>query len=335
MTRAAAELAIVIVNWNGGPFLRAAVESVARHPPRVSFEIVVVDNASTDDSLDWLRAGGADELLGAGRVRLVVNAENVGFSKGNNQGFALTDAPLLFLLNSDAEVREGAIDKLVETIRADARTGAVGPRLVNPDGSLQPSVFRNPQAAWEILVAGLRLDRLLPASARGRLLLGGHWDHATRRDVTRLSGAAMLVRREVVERVGGLDERFHMYGEDVEWCLRIARAGWRLVHEPGAVVMHHGSGSSKQRWGDLETYRRVIDGQLRCQEFCLSRPRHVANILAGASVSAISYARRRAGGGRTDEQRAALSLYAKYLRRALAPAARRDEPTLGGEKRHA
>jgi N-acetylglucosaminyl-diphospho-decaprenol L-rhamnosyltransferase len=330
----AAEVSIVIVNWNGGPFLRAAVESVARHPPRVAFEIIVIDNASSDDSLDWLRAGGADALLGAGRVRLVENAENLGFSKGNNQGFALSDAPLLFLLNSDAEVRAGALDKLVETIRSDARVGAVGPRLVNPDGSLQASVFRNPQAAWEILVAGLRLDRLIPARLRGGLLLGGHWDHATRRDVTRVSGAAMMVRREVIEDVGGLDERFHMYGEDVEWCLRIARAGWRIVHEPEAVVMHHGSGSSKQRWGDLETYRRVIDGQLRCQEYCLSRPRLVSNILASAAVASLSYARRRAGGGPVAEQGTALSLYAKYLRRALAPA-RADDRPLGGKKRHA
>ena len=313
------ELAIVIVNWNGGGLLRAAVESIARHPPGVPYEVVVVDNASTDDSLAWLRSGEAQAALGGAPLQLIENADNRGFSKANNQGFAATRAPLLLLLNSDAEVRAGAIDRLVETLRADERTGAVGPRLVNPDGSLQASVFRNPPTAWHTLVEGFRLARLLPARLRGELLLGGHWDHARRRRVPRLSGAAMLIRREMVDEVGGLDERFHMYGEDVEWCLRITRGGWRMVHEPEAVVMHHGSGSSKQRWGSLETYRRIIDGQLSFQEQCLSRPHRLANIAAAAAVASASFAWQSARGHEATEQRAALALYSKYLGRALRP----------------
>lgn len=313
------ELAIVIVNWNGGGLLRAAVESVARHPPRLPFEIVVVDNASTDDSLAWLRSGEARAALAGAPLTLIENTENRGFSRANNQGFAATRAPLLLLLNSDAEVRAGAIDRLVETLRADERTGAVGARLVNPDGSLQASVYRNPPVAWHTLVEGFRLSRLIPAGWRGELLLGGHWDHARRRRVPRLSGACLLVRRDLIEEVGGLDESFHMYGEDVEWCLRIARAGWHLVHEPDAVVMHHGSGSSRQRWGSLETYRRIIDGQLRFQEQCLSRPRRLSNLVAESAVASVSLAWQRLRGREAAEQRAALGLYAKYLGRALRP----------------
>ncbi|MGB8511006.1 MAG: glycosyltransferase, partial [Pyrinomonadaceae bacterium] len=176
-----AELSIIIVNWNGGDFLRRAVECVAAAPPRTSFDIIVIDNHSSDDSLERMRASTVVKQLDAAQLRVVVNADNLGFSKANNQGFGLTDAPLLFLLNSDAEVRAGAIDKLVETIRSEHETGACGPLLVNPDGTLQPSVFRNPPTAWETLLSGFRLHRLLPARARGELLLGGHWDHATRR----------------------------------------------------------------------------------------------------------------------------------------------------------
>ncbi|MGB8508948.1 MAG: glycosyltransferase, partial [Pyrinomonadaceae bacterium] len=142
-------------------------------------------------------------------------------------------------------------------------------------------------------------------------------DHATRRRVPRLSGAALLVKREVIDEVGGLDERFHMYGEDVEWCLRIRRAGWQLVHEPSAVVMHHGSGSSKKRWGNLETTRRIVDGQLRFQEFCLSRRQIVSNILASSMIAALSLVWQTLRGGQVAEQRVALGLYARYLRRAL------------------
>ncbi|MCA1594048.1 MAG: glycosyltransferase [Acidobacteria bacterium] len=312
-----AELSIIIVNWNGEDLLRRAVESVVEAPPGVSFEIIVIDNASSDDSLARMRASDAVKRLGAEQLRVVVNSENLGFSKANNQGFALTDAPLLLLLNSDAEVRAGAIDKLIETLRAGQRNGACGPRLVNPDGTLQPSVYRNPPTAWETLLSGFRLYRLLPARLRGELLLGGHWDHARRRRVPRLSGAALLVKREVIDDIGGLDERFHMYGEDVEWCLRMSRAGWWLVHEPEAVVMHHGSGSSKQRWGNLETMRRIVDGQLRFQEYCLSRPQRIANITASALVAALSSAWQAMRGGSRQEQRVALSLYAAYFKRAL------------------
>ena len=321
----AVELSIIIVNWNGGAFLRAAIESVIDAPPGVEFDIIVVDNASTDASLDWLRSPEATKRLGGVSLRLVVNTANAGFSKANNQGFALSDAPLLFLLNSDAEVRAGTLDKAVATLKSDGRIGAVGPRLVNPDGSLQPSVFRNPPAPWEILLAGFRLHRLLPANLRARLLLGGYWNHADRRSVKRLSGAAMLVRREVIERVGGLDERYHMYGEDVEWCLRISRGGWLLVHEPDAVVMHHGGQSSKQRWGDVEAAHRIIDGQLRFQERCLARPHLVSNILASAAVAGVSYAWRGLRGAPAAEARMALGLYAKYLKRTLRANDNEDE----------
>ena len=111
------ELSVIFVNWNGGGLLRRAVESVERFAPSLPFEIVVVDNASTDGSRDWLRSLGP-------RVRLVENEENLGFSKANNQGIRASRAPFVFLLNTDAEVRPGAIDQLLETLRSDERAGA-------------------------------------------------------------------------------------------------------------------------------------------------------------------------------------------------------------------
>src|SRR2546423_7431704 len=148
------ELSIIIVNWNGGELLRRSLESVAAHPPRCPYEIVVVDNASTDGSREWLMS------LGAG-VRLILNEENQGFGRGNNQAFAATEAPLLFLLNSDAEVHAGAIDALVETINSDERIGVTGPRLINPDGTLQASVWRNPVTPFETVANTLRLYKLM------------------------------------------------------------------------------------------------------------------------------------------------------------------------------
>ena len=129
------ELAIIIVNWNGGELLHRCLESIRKFPPAVSYEVVVVDNASTDGTREWL------ELQ---TVRLIKNQDNVGFGRANNIAFRETKQPFLFLLNSDAELQTGSIDKLLETIKSDPGFGVVGPRLHNPDGTLQASVWRNP-----------------------------------------------------------------------------------------------------------------------------------------------------------------------------------------------
>ncbi|MBA3257472.1 MAG: glycosyltransferase family 2 protein [Pyrinomonadaceae bacterium] len=316
------ELSVVIVNWNGGGLLRRCLACIVQHAPLVPYEVIVVDNASTDASVAWLHSEEAHALLGETPLRVIENQENRGFSQANNQAITLSNAPLLFLLNPDTEVRPKAIDTLIAGLQSARTIGACGPRLVNPDGSLQPSVWHNPPAAWEILLSGLKIYRLLPPRLRGRLLLGPHWDHAQRRKVPRLSGAALMVKRRVVEQVGGLDERFHMYGEDAEWCARMIRDGWVLLHEPEAVVVHHGSQSSIRRWGNAETLRRIIDGQLRFQSYFLPRRRLLINVLASATVSGLAHLRRSARGQSTDETGIALELYRKYLKYALGMTAR-------------
>ncbi|MGH9942613.1 MAG: glycosyltransferase family 2 protein [Pyrinomonadaceae bacterium] len=305
------ELSIIVVNWNGGDLLRRCVESVWQSPPGVPYEIVVVDNASTDHSLDWLRANPRDNL------RLIENAENLGFGKGNNQGFAATGAPLLFLLNSDAEVRPGAIDALVATLNSDERIGACGPRLVNPDGSLQASVWRNPMTPPEMIATSLRLYRLMPRRLRGELLLGYHWDHSRRRRANMLSGAAILAKRRMIDEVGGFDERFHMYGEDTEWCLRIARSGWWMVFEPAATVMHHGGQSSGKRWTNLEKQGVEYESFFRYQRYCLSRPHVLANLCTGYALAQLQHLWRLWQRRPLDETDMIRGLYYKELKRNL------------------
>lgn len=313
------DLAIIIVNWNGGDLLRRTVESVIRNPPAVSYEIVVVDNASTDDGLARLRASQlSHDALAQGALRIIENDENLGFGQGNNQAFSLTDSSLLFLLNPDTEVTPGSIDRLIATVESDPQVGAAGPRMLNADGSLQVSAWRNPPAAWEILLSQMSLYRLLPRHFRGELLLGGHWDHNRERPVPMLSGAAILVRRAVIEEVGGFDARFHMYGEDNEWCYRIARGGWQMIFQPGALIIHHGAQSSLQRWNNLEKLRVQLDADYLFQESSLPQASRVTNHFASFVTSSVQHLWRRLRGVDAPDVKLANEIHWEHLKRALS-----------------
>jgi len=313
-----AELSIIIVNWNGGKLLRSCFRSIAQAPPSVSFDIVVVDNASSDDSVAWLRSAEVAALLPGIKIHVIENAENAGFSKANNQAIAYSDASMLLLLNPDTEVTSGAIDTMVACLHSDERIGACGPRLLNTDGSLQPSVWRNPPTAWEIVISGIGVWRLIPRRLRANLLLGGHWDHARRRDVPMLCGAAILAKRKMVDEVGGLDERFHMYGEDYEWCLRITRAGWQLIFEPAASVTHHGGQFSLQRWSNLDKLRVQMNAGFQYNRYSLSRSHSIANLLATCFVSFFQKSWYRLRGRPAEAAQIIFDLHLADLKRTLS-----------------
>ena len=310
------ELAIIIVNWNGGELLQRCLTSLEQFPPSVPYEVVVVDNASTDGSREWLESHAAG-------LRLIKNNDNVGFGQANNSAFKETKEPLLFLLNSDAEVLAGTVDTLIATIKSDSRFGVVGPRLHNADGTLQASVWRNPMTPFETLANAFRLYKLMPKKLRGDLLLGYHWDHTHSRSASLLSGAALMVRREVINEVGGFDERFHMYGEDTEWCLRIVRGGWLMMFEPKAIVVHHGGGSATKRWTDLEKRREVYISFFRFQRLSLSRSLAIANLIAGCLASSTQLLWRFLGRQPRDEARMVLSLYMNELKQTMGSSLRR------------
>jgi N-acetylglucosaminyl-diphospho-decaprenol L-rhamnosyltransferase len=322
------DLSIVIVNWNTGDLLRRCVAAIVAAAPAIACDVIVVDNASSDASLARLRSDdAAAALLRDGRLRIVENAENRGFGAANNQAFALTRSALVLLLNPDTLMVPGAIECLAAVLRSEPAIGACGPRLVNPDGSLQISVWRNPPAAWEIVLSNLRLYRLLPARIRGELLLGPHWPHDRRRRVRMLSAAALMVKREAIDGAGGFDERFHMYGEDNEWCLRIARAGWQLVFEPAVVVRHDEAQSSQQRWTPLEKRRVQLEASYLFQRLAIPRRHLVANQLALYVTAALQRGWRRVRGADTTEMAMVMRVHGRHLKQALAlPPAKGRQP---------
>ncbi len=313
------ELSIIIINWNGGSLLTRCVETIVSSDPKLSYEVVIIDNASSDNSLDHLRASEvAASMIAGGQLRIVLNSENRGFGAANNQAFALTDSPFVFLLNLDTEVPPGTIDKLMQKLTSDPQIGACGPKLLNADGTTQTSVFFNPPCVWHTILSQLWLYRLLPRSARGELLLGWHWSHDRERSVPMLGGAAILAKREMIEQVGGFNERFHMYAEDNEWCWRITQKNWRLVFVPEAILLHHGAQSSGKRWTPADQIRVKLSAGFNFERQVLPRWRLAANQLANCAVVSVQIVGRKLLRIQHPELQVIMEMHRKHLKLALS-----------------
>lgn len=261
------KLSIIIVNWNGIAFLPNCLKSIVDNPPGSRFEIIVVDNDSSDGSPEWIKSNEAAEILGDVKFTLIESGGNLGFSKANNLAIEKTKAPFVFLLNPDTLVKSGAIDKLLETVQSASEIGACAPKLLNQDGSVQHNVWGFPPTPLSILILDLQFIRFLPKKLLGNVIYSSFWDYSRRVDVPIVSGAAIMAKREMIEEVGGLDPSYHMYGEDVEWCARINKAGWKVFFEPEAEIYHIGGQSSVQRWGNaagVQMHESGMEVQLSC-----------------------------------------------------------------------
>lgn len=225
------DIAVIIVNWNAREDLRCCLQSLYAEPkPTVTYEVWVVDNASDDGSDDMVTSEFP-------QVRFVVNADNAGFSKANNQAIAQTDSQYVFLLNSDAFLHSGALDQLIAYADAHPQAGIVGPKVLNSDGSLQFSCRRFPSLGAGFF-RNTYLGRLFPHNKFARDYLMNDFDHAHDSPVDWVSGCAMLIRRDLLQKIGPLDERFYMYCEDVDLCQRAWEGGWEVIYTPQAVVTH-------------------------------------------------------------------------------------------------
>ncbi|MEB3327904.1 MAG: glycosyltransferase family 2 protein [Candidatus Sericytochromatia bacterium] len=229
-------LSIVIVNWNTRELLRACLDSVAR-ATSVSHEVWVVDNGSTDGSPELVRDAYPD-------VHLIANTDNRGFAAANNQALRLAQGAYVLLLNSDTVVHPGALDAMVAFLHTRPAVGAVGCKLLNADGSLQPS------AHSFYATLGALVENQLVAAVWPWRHAHTPWlrlfDHSVARPVGWVCGAALMVRRPAMLEVGLLDEAFFMYGEEVDWQLRLRQAGWQVWFIPHARITHLGGGSSRQ-----------------------------------------------------------------------------------------
>jgi GT2 family glycosyltransferase len=233
-------VSIVIVNWKTPQLLARCLNSVAGDGRADSFEIFVVDNNSGDDSIEMLRQKYP-------AVKIIANSENVGFSRAVNQAIPQAKGSFILLLNPDARVVADAISVLADFMESNPACGAVGPKVLNDDGSLQLScrrAFPTPEAAFYRFSY---LSILFPNHPRFASYNVGSADPDKQLDVDALSGSCMMVRRQTIQQIGMLDEDIFMFGEDIDWCWRIKQAKWRVVYTPEAVAYHTHGASSRLR----------------------------------------------------------------------------------------
>lgn len=225
------DLSIVIVNWNTEALLRDCLQSVLLRLGSLAAEVIVVDNASSDNSVAMLRAEFP-------AVKLIKTGWNLGFAGGNNVALQVARGRYVMLLNTDTLVNGDVLPRAVAWMDKHPAVGVMGPRVLNADGTVQPSTSAFPSLKHLTMqTLGLtRIHRLDSYRMTGQ-------DRTTEARVEVISGAAMFVRRAAMDEVGLLDEAFFFYGEETDWCFRFARAGWGLHFVPIPSVTHFGGGS--------------------------------------------------------------------------------------------
>lgn len=233
------DVSVVMVNYNTREMTLAAIEALKRsvRDPDFTMEIVLVDNASSDGSVEAIRERFPD-------VRLVPSEVNLGFGVGNNHGAAVARGKALFMLNSDTEAEPGAVETLFEYLNRDPKRGVAGAYLEYPDGTRQPSILRFP-TVWRIFCVFFWLDRIPHRFFSGMFDLGA--DPAQEGEIEVAHGAAMMVRRNVFEEVGGFDPDFFMYFEECDLCRRIAERGYTVGYTPKSRIVHFEGASSRER----------------------------------------------------------------------------------------
>lgn len=232
------ELSVIVVSYNTKKLLENCLRSIFRFTKGISFEVIVVDNASDDESVDMVKKKFP-------QAKLILNRQNAGFAKGNNQGIRIAKGKYIFLLNSDAYLIENSFEKLLKNIKSRSKLGAIAPQLLNVDKSNQQSVGYFPHLPQVFYWMSFIDD--LPG---GAILKPYHIDHDSfyknGQEVDWATAAALLVPKKIIEKVGSLDQHIFMYGEEVEWCYRIKKAGFKIYFTPLTKIIHIGRGSHQK-----------------------------------------------------------------------------------------
>jgi N-acetylglucosaminyl-diphospho-decaprenol L-rhamnosyltransferase len=227
------DVTVIMVSYNTAHLLDRLFASLNAAKGELDLQVIVVDNASSDNSVEILRKRLPN-------IELIENRTNVGFARANNQAVAQASGRYLLLLNTDAFLSPDTLQKTTEFMDSHPRCGVLGVRLVGPDGTLNESCRYFP-TPWNLFLSGTGLGQFFP---RTRLVDDMSWDHQSVRDCDWVPGCCYLVRREVIERIGLFDSRFFLYYEEVDHCRRVRQAGWTVTYYPFTQVVHLGGESA-------------------------------------------------------------------------------------------
>jgi N-acetylglucosaminyl-diphospho-decaprenol L-rhamnosyltransferase len=241
-----ADVSVVVVTYNALPWIERCLESVR------AYETIVVDHGSTDGTLELVRRRFPQARL--------IEEGNTGLGAGSNTGMRVASGSYFLLLNSDAWAVGDAVDQLAAFAEAHPEAAVVGPKLLNPDGSLQRSVRGFP-TMWRLATEYFFLRKLAPGTQALNAFYAARFPHDEVREAEFLMGACLLVRREAADTVGLFDEDFFMFSEETDWCYRFRQAGWKVLFFPGAEFVHVGGATTSQNWGPM--YREQLRGHLR------------------------------------------------------------------------
>ena len=241
-----ADVSVVVVTYNALPWVERALDSVRGH------ETIVVDHGSTDGTLELVRERFPDARL--------IQQENKGLGGGSNAGMRIASGDYFLLLNSDAWALDDGVERLAAFADEHPEAAVVGPRLLNPDGSLQRSVRGDP-TLWRLATEYFFLRKLAPRTRALNAFYGAAFAHDEVREAEFVMGSVMLVRREAADTVGLFDEDFFMFSEETDWLYRFRQAGWKVFFTPEAEFVHVGGATTRQNWGPM--FREQIRGHVR------------------------------------------------------------------------
>ena len=267
------DLSIIIVNYNVRDYLAECLRSLAPACRTLQAETIVVDNASVDGSAGMVRQRFPE-------VHVIANDRNRGFGQAVNQGLAAAAGRAIVMLNPDTLVQADTFTTMLDWLRDHPRCGMAGCMLLNADGSFQLACRRSIPTPWSALAKLSGLSRLFPGSRRWSEYNLTWLDQNRATQVEAISGAFMMVRREIVDSVGPLDERFFMYGEDLDWCLRVRQAGWTVDYVPYTRIIHYKGASTSQT--RLTSRREFYRACIHLSENITPEPTHWP--LSGFSV---------------------------------------------------
>ena len=253
------DLSLCMVTYQARDVLEECLESIYGQEQEVSFELVLVDNGSTDGTVELVRDNYP-------QVRYIRNEGNAGFQKATNQGLRAAEGRYLMWLNNDTVVKPGAFATLVTFADAHPESGIVGPKVLNRDGSLQKQCRRGDPTPWSVLSYFSGLSRLFPRSRffSGYLVGWAHEDETI--EVDACSGAAMMLRREAMDAVGPIDEMFFYGGEDLDYCYQVRQHGYTNYYHPAAQILHYGGQGGARRCRRRQADRRRAPGADRRQD---------------------------------------------------------------------